>query len=352
MSQPSTTGDAGATRAGVSTGGIKGLRKAAILMVSLDTGAAAALLSKLDKEMIEPLTMEIANLRNVTPNDQDQVLEEFYKLSMARQYLDHGGISLATELLEKSMPAEEAKAIIEQVRLSLAATPFSFLRKTPIESLATFLGDEHPQTIALVLSHLLPKQASQLLQSLPASKQLEVIRRIASMEQTNPVIVREVERGLEKRLSAFVSQELKQAGGASALAEILNYTDRATEKSILEGLEAEDPDLVGEVRRLMFVFDDIHMVDQRGVQEVLKEIQNDTLALALKGASEQMREKFFSAMSERAAALIKENMEFLGPVRVSEVDRAQQEIVDVVRRLVDAGTIRIQERGTEDRMVL
>lgn len=331
---------------------MKGLRKAAILMVSLDTTTAATLMAKLDKDQVEQLTMEIASLKNVTPNDQDQVVDEFYKLSMARKYVDHGGIAMATELLERSIPPEEAKAIIEQVRLSLSATPFSFLRKTPVDSLATFLGDEHPQTIALVLSHLLPKQASQLLQSLPAAKQLEVIRRIANMEQTTPDVVREVEKGLEKRLSAFLSQELEQAGGATALAEILNYTDRATEKAILEGLEAEDPDLVEEVRRLMFVFEDIALVDQRGIQEVLKETQNDTLGLALKGASDEMREKFFSAMSERAASLIKENMEFLGPVRLSEVDRAQQEIVDTVRRLVDNGTIQISERGAEDKMVV
>ncbi|MFO0944970.1 MAG: flagellar motor switch protein FliG [Planctomycetota bacterium] len=333
-------------------GGIKGLRKAAILMVSIDTPAAAAIISKLDKDQIEALTMEIASLKNVTPNDQDLVLEEFYKLGMARKYVEQGGIAFAMELLERSVPPEEAKAIIEQVQLSLSSTPFSFLRKTPVDSLATFLGDEHPQTIALVLAHLLPKQSSQLLQSLPAAKQLEVIRRIANMEQTTPEIVREVERGLEKRLSSFLSQELEQAGGASALAEILNYSDRATEKAILEGLEGEDPDLVEQVRRLMFVFDDIQLVDQRGIQEVLKETQNDTLALALKGASEAMREKFFSAMSERAATLIKENMEFLGPVRLSEVDRAQQEIVDTVRRLSDAGTINISERGVEDKMVM
>ena len=211
--------------------------------------------------------------------------------------------------------------------------------------------DEHPQTIALVLAHLLPRQASELLQSLPASKQLEVTRRIANMEQTSPEVIREVERGLEHRLSAILNQELQQVGGASSVAEILNYTDRATERAILENLEAEDPDLVEEVRRLMFTFDDVQLVDQRGLQEVLKEIQNDTLALALKGASEEMREKFFSAMSDRAASIIKENMEYLGPVRVSEVEKAQQEIVDVVRRLADTGTITLQERGAAEQLI-
>lgn len=335
-----------------SASSMRGLRKAAILMVCLDTNIAATLIGKLDKENIEALSMEIARLSNISPEEKDAVLEEFYTLSMARSYVDQGGVQFATELLEKSLTPEDARAIIEQVRLSLQSTPFSFLRKTPTDALATFLGDEHPQTIALVLSHLLPRQASQLLQSLPASKQLEVTRRIANMEQTSPEVIREVERGLEKRLSAFLSQELEEVGGANAVAEILNYADRSTEKAILESLEAEDPELVEQVRRLMFTFDDIALVDQRGIQEVLKEIQNDTLALALKGASEEMKEKFFSAMSERASAMIKENMEYLGPVRLSEVERAQQEIVDVVRRLADTGTIQIRERGAEDKMVL
>lgn len=329
-----------------------GLRKAAILMVSLDTETASAIMGQLDHESVERLTLAIARLEGVSPQEQDAVVEEFYTMGMARQYVERGGIEYATELLERSLTGDEAKRIIQQVQLSLQATPFGFLKKASSESLATFLVDEHPQTIALVLAHLLPRQASELLQSLPASKQLEVTRRIANMEQTSPEVIREVERGLEQRLSAILNEELQQVGGASSVAEILNYIDRATEKAILESLEAEDPDLVEEVRRLMFVFDDLQLVDQRGIQEVLKEIQNDTLALALKGASDEMKEKFFSAMSERAAGLIKENMEYLGPVRLSEVERAQQEIVDIVRRLADAGTISIRERGASEEMIV
>lgn len=328
------------------------LRKAAILMVSVDSETACKLMANLDKESIEKLTFEIARLEGVSPAEADEVVEEFYTLGMARQYIDRGGVEYATELLERALTPEDAKAIIEQVRISIQATPFGFLKKTPTDALATFLADEHPQTIALVLSHLLPRQASQILQSLPPSKQLEVTRRIANMEQTTPEVIREVERGLESRLSAFLTQELEEVGGASAVAEILNYSDRSTEKAILESLEAEDPDLVEQVRRLMFVFDDIARVDLRGVQEVLKEVQNDTLSMALKGASAEMQDKFFSAMSERAATLIKENMEFMGPVRLSEVERAQQEIVDIVRRLIDAGTINISERGVQDQMIL
>ena len=329
-----------------------GLRKAAILMVSLEPEIASGLMSQLDKESIEKLTLEIARLENVSPSEQDSIVEEFYMLGMARQYVDRGGIEYATRLLERTLSVDDAKAIIEQVKLSIQSTPFAFLKKTPSEALATFLVDEHPQTIALVLAHLLPKQAGQLLQSLPASKQLEVTRRIANMEQTSPEVIREVEAGLEKRLSAILNEELEQVGGASSVAEILNYADRSTEKAILENLEAEDPDLVEQVRRLMFVFEDLQLVDQRGIQEVLKEIDNDTLALALKGASEEMKEKFFEAMSERAATLVKENMEYLGPVRLADVEQAQQEIVDVVRRLGDAGTITIRERGTEEEMVI
>jgi flagellar motor switch protein FliG len=329
-----------------------GLRKAAILMVSLDTQTATMLMSQLDKESIERLTLEIARLDNVNVSERDAIVEEFYMLGMARQYVDKGGIEYATELLEKSLPPDEAKVIIEQVKLSLQSTPFAFLKKTPSDALATFLADEHPQTIALVLAHLLPKQAGQLLQSLPPNKQLEVTRRIANMEQTSPDMVREVEKGLEKRLSVFLNEEFQQLGGASAVADILNYADRATEKAVMESLEAEDPDLVEQVRRLMFIFEDIQRVDQRGIQELLKEVNNDTLAMALKGASDEMKQKFFSAMSERAATLVKENMEYLGPVRLSDVEKAQQEIVDVVRQMADAGIIHIRERGaTEEQMI-
>ncbi|QDU64382.1 Flagellar motor switch protein FliG [Planctomycetes bacterium Pan216] len=326
----------------------EGLRKAAILIVSLDTETACNLMAHLDKDTIERMTFEIARLDDVSNEERDRTVEEFYTIVMARQYIERGGLHYAQELLEKTLPTDEAKAIIDQVRLSLEATPFSFLRKTPSETLATFLSDEHPQTIALVLAHLLPRQASDLIKSLSPEKQLEVTRRIANMEQTSPEVVREVERSLQKRLSSVIGEDLEQLGGASTVAEILNYTDRTTEKAILENLEAEDPELVEEVRRLMFVFEDVALVDQRGMQEVLKEIDNDTLALALKGTTQELREKFFAAMSKRAAELVQENMEFLGAVRVSEVERAQQEIVDVVRRLDEAGAIHLRKRGAEE----
>ena len=330
----------------------KSLRKAAILMVSLDTDAATKIMASLDKETIERLTLEIARLDDVETEEQNAIVEEFYMLGMARKYIEQGGINYAQELLERTLDAEDAKTIVEQIRLSLESAPFSFLKKTPPETLTTFLTDEHPQTVAVVLAHLLPKQASLLLQSLPASKQLEVTKRIATMEQTSPEMIREVERSLEKRLASVVSAELEQAGGAQSVAQILNFADRATERAILENLDAENPDLVEEVRRLMFVFEDIALVDQKGMQEVLKEIDNDTLALALKGASEELGEKFFSAMSSRAGELVKENMEFLGAVRVADVEGAQQDVVDTVRRLIDSGAVSIRERGAEEELII
>ncbi len=327
------------------------LRKAAILLVSLDQEAACQIIAKFDKETVERVSLEIARLDSVGSSEKDAVLEEFYRLGMARTIIDRVGIGYASELLERSLGAEEAKQIIEQVRLSIQSAPFGFLKKTSPDALATFLAEEHPQTIALVLAHLLPRQASNLLNSLPQEKQVEVTRRIAAMEQTSPEVIREVEAALQKRLASVLTDDLQQVGGAEAVAEILNLTDRSTEKAILERLENDDPDLVEQVRKMMFVFENIALVDQRGLQEVLKEVQGDTLSLALKGASEDLKAKFFNAMSERAAALIKENMEFLGPVRLSDVERAQQEIVEVVRRLADVGTINVRDRADKEQYI-
>jgi flagellar motor switch protein FliG len=231
-------------------------------------------------------------------------------------------------------------------------TPFSFLQKAESENLLTFIQDEHPQTIALILAHLPPQKASEILVGLPSQKQIEVVKRVANMEQTNPEVIKEVERGLEHRLSDIVSQTFEKAGGVDTVAEILNLADRSTEKGIMEGLEAEDPDLVEQIRRLMFVFEDILLVNDKGIQSVLKEIDNDELALALKTASDELKQKIFKNMSERAAQLIQEDMQYMGPVRVSDVEAAQQKIVDVVRRLEDAGEIIISGRGGEKEMVV
>jgi flagellar motor switch protein FliG len=331
---------------------LSGVRKSAILILTLEQSIAAEILKKLDEPQIEEISREIAGLGPVTQQMRDEVVSEFYQLALARSYVDEGGWDYAKTLLAKSLPAEASKKIIDQVNQTIQSAPFSFLQKAESENLLTFIQDEHPQTIALILAHLKPAQASEVLVGLAGQKQVEVVKRIANMEQTNPEVIKEVERGLEHRLSAMITQTFEKAGGVDTVAEMLNLADRATEKSIMEGLEAEDPDLVEQIRRLMFVFEDIMMVNDKGIQSMLKEVDNDDLALALKTASQDLKDKIFKNMSERAAQLIKEDMEYMGPVRVSDVEAAQQKIVDVVRRLEESGEIIIGGRGGEKDLIV
>ncbi len=333
-------------------GSLKGVTKAAVLLVSLDRDTSAALLQRLSQEHVEELTREIAHLDLVDVELRGKVVEEFYNLALARQYLKAGGVAYARALLEKALPGDQAKYILKMIEHEVYMKPFSFLARTDSENLMTFIQDEHPQTIALILSHLTPSKASEILGGLPLNKQLEVVTRIANMDNTNPEVIKEVERGLEMRLSGLMSQTFQKAGGVGTVAEMLNLADRATEKGILEALEAQDPDLVEQIRRLMFVFEDILLVNDKGIQLVLKEIENEELALALKTASPELQDKIFRNMSERAAQLIKEDMEYMGPVRVSDVEAAQQRIVDVVRRLEDAGELIISGRGGEKEMIV
>ncbi len=329
-----------------------GVRKAAILLLTLEQDMAAAVMQKLSREQMEDVSREIASLGEIPPDSRNNVFREFYNLVLANSYVSEGGLDYAKALLRKSMPEADAEKMIKQVTQQVATTPFAFLQKAESENLLTFIQDEHPQTIALILAHLNPAKASEILVGLPSQKQIEVIKRIANMEQTNPDVIREVERGLEHRLSDIVSQTFEKAGGVDTVAEMLNLADRSTEKGIMEGLEAEDPDLVESIRRLMFVFEDILMVNDKGIQSVLKEIENDVLSLALKTASEELKQKIFKNMSERAAQLIAEDMQYMGPVRVSDVEGAQQKVVDVVRRLEDAGEIVIGGRGGGSEMVV
>jgi len=331
---------------------LSGTKKAAILFLSLDQQVAADILKHLDEVQIEEISREMAGLGPIQQDTRDEVINEFYQLALARSYAVEGGWDYAKNLLAKSLPEAQAKKIIDQVNQTIQSAPFAFLQKAESENLLTFIQDEHPQTIALILAHLKPTQASEVLVGLPAQKQVEVVKRIANMEQTNPEVIKEVERGLEHRLSAMITQTFEKAGGVDTVAEMLNLADRATEKTIMEGLEAEDPDLVEQIRRLMFVFEDIMMVNDKGIQSMLKEVDNDDLALALKTASQDLKDKIFKNMSERAAQLIKEDMDYMGPVRVSDVEAAQQKIVDVVRRLEESGEIIISGRGGEKDLVV
>jgi flagellar motor switch protein FliG len=331
---------------------ITGLRKAAVLLVSLETDVAASVLSHMEREDIERISMEIARIGDIPAEQRMRVLEEFYQTNLARRYIEEGGIEYARALLERSLPAEEAAVIMEGLEQSIQMTPFHFLQKAEAASLVTFVQDEHPQTIALILTHLQAKQAAEVLAALQPKKQIEVVRRVATMGQTTPEAIRQVEKGLESKLSTIVSQDLERSGGVESIAEILNLVDRTTEKGILESLEESDAELVEKIRRLMFVFDDILLVDNKGIQQVLKEVDQEELALALKGASEDVKAKIFGNMSERAASLIKEDMEYMGPVRLSDVEAAQQRIVDVVRRLEEAGELIIQGRGGEEQVIV
>ncbi|MBK9127848.1 MAG: flagellar motor switch protein FliG [Phycisphaerales bacterium] len=330
---------------------LTGARKAAILLVALKQDVASRIMKNLARDRVEELSREIAALDTLSPEIRDHVVREFYGLVMARQYADAGGIAWARALLEKTLPVEEARRVVSIIEHQVHEQPFSFLQKTEKENLVTFLQEEHPQTIALVLSHLPPGMATDILSALPTERQVEVVSRIANMDQTSPDVIKEVERGLEKRLAGLVSERFERVGGINAVANILNMAGRATEKAILDGLEQVDSQLVEQIRRLMFVFEDIIRVNDKGIQAVLKEVENDELALALKTASEDLKQKVFRNMSERAASMIKEEMEFMGPVRVSDVESAQQKIVDVVRRLEDAGEVVIAGRGGADVIV-
>ncbi len=331
---------------------ISGIRKAAILLVSLDKNRAGAVLKHLDDEVVESVTREIAHLTGVTDEQRKNVLEEFHSIALARTYSEAGGLGYARALLLQSLPQDDADRIMKQIERQYYAKPFQFLEKAETENLLTFIQDEHPQTIALILAHLTPSQASEILVGLPDEKRVEVISRVARMEQTSPEVIKEVERGLEHRLSGLMADGLQRVGGVESVAEILNLTDRTTEKSILESLGEEDPDMVEQIRRLMFVFEDILLVNDRGIQAVLKEVETSDLTLALRTATDELKEKIFTNMSDRAVALIKEEMEYMGPVRLSDVEMAQQKIVDVVRRLEDAGEIIISGRGGEKELII
>jgi flagellar motor switch protein FliG len=331
---------------------IPGVKKSAIFLLSLEQDLAAEILKRLSTDMVEEVSREIASVGEIAVQTRKEVLSEFYNSALANSYISEGGLEHAKNLLRRSLSPEDAEKAIKQVTQQVATTPFSFLQKAESENLLTFIQDEHPQTIALILAHLPPQKASEILVGLPSQKQVEVVKRVANMEQTNPEVIKEVEKGLEYRLSDIVSQTFEKAGGVDTVAEMLNLADRSTEKGIMEGLEAEDPDLVEQIRRLMFVFEDILLVNDKGIQSVLKEIDNEVLSLALKTASEELKQKIFKNMSERAAQLIAEDMQYMGPVRVSDVEQAQQKIVDVVRRLEDAGEIIIAGRGGEKEMVV
>jgi len=323
------------------------VHKAAILLLSLDKPLAAEVLSQMPKDLVETVMLEIAKLADVTKEQQQIVVNEFYGMARERTHIERGGMDIANDLLEQSLGTGGAGEILENVRQSMSSLPFGFLHKAGADNLLTFIVEEHPQTIALILSHLPSSLAAEVLSGLPSNKQLEVIHRVATMEQTNPEVVRDVATCLESRMKSTFNQQLEKVGGVPMVAQILNVTDRITNKGILKNLEQDDADLVDEIRRLMFVFEDLLKLDDRAIQVLLKEIDNSQWSVALKGASEEIKQKVLSNLSQRAAELLKEEMEYLAPVKVSDIEGMQQQIVDAVRRLEDAGEIDVNSGEAE-----
>ena len=327
---------------------LTGRRKAAILLVILGPDKAAQVLKHLDDETVEQLTIEIANVGSISDEERRTVLQEFQNIMRAKEMIAKGGLEYAKEVLERAFGPEKAAKIIERLISSLQVRPFDFIKTADPVQIVNFLQNEHPQTVALVLSYLEPDLAAQVLGSLPEDLQVEVLKRIALLERTSPDIVREIERNLEKKLSGFVGQSFSKIGGIDTAAEIMNNVDRTTERSIMEKLAADNPELAEEIRRRMFVFEDILKLDDRSVQLVLREVDTKDLAVALKGASDELKEKIFRNMSKRAAQLLKDEMEYMGPVRVKDVEEAQQKIISVIRRLEEAGEIVIARGGGEE----
>lgn len=328
-----------------------GKEKAAMLLISLGPEKSAEIFKHLKEDEIEQLTLEIANIRSVTPEEKEKVLEEFYQICLAQEYIVEGGISYAKEILEKALGTQKALDVINKLTVSLQVRPFDFVRKTDPSQLLNFIQKEHPQTIALILAYLKPSQASQILSALPQEKQMDVAKRIATMDRTSPEVIKEVERILEKNLSSLVTEDFTMAGGVQAIVDILNNVDRGTEKYIMESLEVEDTELAEDIRRRMFVFEDILTLDNRSIQRFLREVDNNQLAIALKNSSEELQKLIYSNMSKRLVEMIKEDIEFMGPVRLKDVEDAQQKIVNIIRKLEDAGEIVISRGGGDEIIV-
>lgn len=329
-------------------GKLSGKRKAAILLVTMGPERAAKVLKSLDDSEVESLTIEIANLGKVSNEERKAVLEEFQSLTKAREMIISGGIEYAKEMLIKAFGPEKAMQIIERLVSNLAVKPFEFMKSADVVQIVNFLQSEHPQTIALVLSFLDTRIASQVLGALPENLQLDVIKRISLLERASPDVVKEVEKLLEKKFAGVATQTMSAVGGLDTAAEIMNNLDRSTEKALMERLTYESPELAEEIRKRMFVFEDILKLDDRSVQLVLREVNTQDLAVALKGASEELKQKIFNNMSKRAQQLLKDEIEFMGPVRVKDVEEAQQKIINIIRRLEEAGEIVVARGGGEE----
>lgn len=331
---------------------LSGREKAALLLILLGPEVSAQIFKHLADEEIDNLTIEIANMRTIADDGiKNEILKEFYLLCQGHNYINSGGIDYAKDLLEKAVGQDKAKEILARVTSMLQVRPFDALRRTDPSQLFDFIKGEHPQTLALILSYLPPQRASQLLSALPQDIQADVSKRVAVMEGTSPDVIKEVELVLEKQLSSIMSEGYTIAGGIEAIVDVLNMVDRGTEKNILDKLSEDDPELAEEIKKRMFVFEDIMILDDRAVQLILRQVETNDLGLALKTASEDVEHKIFKNMTKKAGEMLREDVEYMGPVKLREVEEAQQRIVNVIRQLEEEGDI-IIARGGESEVVV
>ncbi|GEN82030.1 flagellar motor switch protein FliG [Sporosarcina luteola] len=328
-----------------------GKQKAALLLISLGPEVSAAVYKHLTEEEIERLTLEISGVKKVESVVKEEIIEEFHNIALAQDYISQGGIGYAKTVLEKALGKEHAQAIINRLTSSLQVRPFDFARRADPGQILNFIQNEHPQTIALILSYLEAEQAGMILSSLPQEMQADIARRIATMDSTSPEVISEIEAVLERKLSSTVTQDFTETGGVDAVVQVLNGVDRATEKTILDALEIQDPELAEEIRKRMFVFEDIVTLDNRSIQRIVRECENEDLVLSMKVSSEEVREILFKNMSQRMAESFQEEMEVMGPVRLRDVEEAQARIVSIIRRLEDSGEIIIARGGGDDVIV-
>lgn len=335
----------------VKSSDLTGKEKAAILLIAIGPEKSAEIFRNLSDVEVEELTLEIANTRQINPEVREEILEEFYQICMAQEFVSEGGISYAKSVLEEAMGSQKALEVINKLTSSLQVKPFEFVRKVDASQLLNFIQNEHPQTIALVLSYLPPQQSSLVISSLPQEKQANVAERIATMDSTSPEVIKEVELVLEKKFSSLATQDYASTGGIDSIVEILNSVDRGTEKYIMETLEIDNPELAEEISQKMFVFEDIITLDSVSIQRFIREVENDEMTVALKGSTEEVKEIILGNMSSRMAEMIEEDMEFMGPVRLSDVEEAQQKIVAIIRKLEEAGEIIIARGGGDELIV-
>ncbi|KPV44378.1 flagellar motor switch protein FliG [Alicyclobacillus ferrooxydans] len=324
---------------------LTGREKAAIMMISLGQDTAAKVYQILSEEEMESLTYQIANLKRIDNDQREQVFQEFHDLATANEYIMIGGIQYARDVLEKAVGQERADRVFSKLQGSLQVKPFAFAKNIESSQILAFLQGEHPQTIALVLSYLDPNQSATIIQSLPHDIQVDIARRIALTKVTSPEAVYEIEQALEAKLSTADPRDDMKIGGIDAIVQIINGVDRATEKTILDSLITTDPELADEIKKKLFVFEDIAMLDSRALQRVIRDVETKDMQLALKGSSEEVKTLIFANMSKRMADTIQEEMEFMGAVRLQDVEDAQQSIVAVIRRLEDEGEIVIARGG-------